>query len=228
MKELRNMLFQIMHQNILDYENHYHNVFMQFLLFLKSRKYQITEEVKQEVRKILNENERFIKSLLNGLTLQITTFPKIKPNVPKEVREKLWNYKYPDGLTLSERIWKNKKEAEKEFYQILRKQTTLAKSFVDTAYKIQYHMEKLHKQKYVNLTNENIKLIEKLRATAKAMIKGKITKEKFNKVLKQYEKYISRLKESPYGMKTAHQDLLKKLTKAVEDLSEEGKRSFTG
>ncbi len=221
MKELRDLLFQIMHQNILDYENHYQNVFMQFLNLLKSKNYKITDEVKQQTRAILDENEKFIRSLLNGLTLQITAFPKIKPNVPKEVREKLWNYKYPDGLTLSERIWKNKKEAEKEFYQILKKQTTLAKSFVDTAYKVQYHMEKLHKQKYVNLTNENIKLIEKLRTTAKAMIKGKITKEKFNKILKQYEKYISRLKESPYGMKTAHQDLLKRLTKAVKNLSEE-------
>lgn len=216
------MLFQIMHQNILDYENHYQNVFMQFLSILKSQNYQITDEVKKQVRNILDENERFIRTLLNGLTVQVKISKQpLKPDIVQRIQEKIWNTKYPDGLTLSERIWKNKKEAEKEFYKVLKKQIALGKSFTETAYKIQKHMEKLQGKKFTQLTKEEIKLIEKIRTTAKAMIKGEITKEKFNKILKQYEKYIKQRKENPYGVKTAHQQLLRNLTKAVENLSEE-------
>jgi len=222
LKEIRDMLFQIMHQNILDYENHYQNVFLQFLNLLKSKNYQITDEVKKQVRDILDENERFIRTLLNGLTVQVKISKQpLKPDIVQRIQEKIWNTKYPDGLTLSERLWKNKKETEKEFYKVLKKQMALGKTFTETAYKIQKHMEKLHGKKFVQLTKEEIKLIEKLRTTAKAMIKGEITKEKFQKILKQYEKYIKQRKESPYGVKTAHQQLLKNLTKAVENLSEE-------
>jgi len=211
-----------MHQNILDYENHYQNVFLQFLNLLKSKNYQITDEVKKQVRDILDENERFIRTLLNGLTVQVKISKQpLKPDIVQRIQEKIWNTKYPDGLTLSERLWKNKKETEKEFYKVLKKQMALGKTFTETAYKIQKHMEKLHGKKFVQLTKEEIKLIEKLRTTAKAMIKGEITKEKFQKILKQYEKYIKQRKESPYGVKTAHQQLLKNLTKAVENLSEE-------
>ncbi|NPA54064.1 MAG: hypothetical protein GXO21_05285 [Aquificae bacterium] len=222
MKEIRDLLFQIMYQNILDYENYYQNVFIQFLNLLKSRNYQITNEVRQQVRSILDENERFIRTLLNGLIVQVKISKQpLKPDIIQQIQEKIWNTKYPDGLTLSERIWKNKEEAEKEFYKVLKKQIALVKSFTEIAYKIQKHMEKLHNREFTQLTKEEIKLIEKLRTTAKAMVKGKITKEKLQKILKQYEKYIKQRKESPYGVKTAHQQLLKNLTKAVEKLSEE-------
>ena len=217
--DIRKWLFQYMEANILDFENHYQNVFAGFLTMLKAKNYKVDDEVKQKVREILDENERFIRTFLEGITIQVSVKAGEGSSLASKLMDEIFNYKYPDGLTLSERLWKNKKEAEKEFFQILRKQLKLRKSAIHTAYEIQKHMERLHGKKFVKLTKEEIKLIEKLRNSAKAMIKGEISKEKWKKILKQYQNYIKKRKESPYGVKNAHEQLLKNLTKAVDEAS---------
>lgn len=216
---IRKWLFQHLEGNILDFENQYQNVFADFFTFLKAKNYKIDKETIQKVRQILDENERFIRTFLEGSIIQTTIKVGKSSNFADKLKEQIFNQKYPDGLTLSERLWKNKKEAEKEFFQVLRKQLKLRKSAMHTAYEIQKHMERKTGKKFVKLTKEEIKLIEKLRTSAKAMIKGKISKEKWQKILKQYKNYIKKRKESSYGVKNAHEQLLKNLTKAVNEAS---------
>jgi len=71
-------------------------------------------------------------------------------------------------------------------------------------------MERKLGRKFAKLTKEEVKLIEKLRQNANAMIKGKISKKNWNSILKQYERYIKQRKET--GVFYVHRTL-----KAVDE-----------
>ncbi len=216
---IRKWLFQQLEASITSFESSYQEVFIELMELLKAKNYKVDDTVKQKVREILDENEKFIRTFLEGSIIQTTIKVGKSSKFADKLKEEIFNYKYPDGLTLSERLWKNKKEAEKEFFKVLKKQLKLRQSAMKTAYEIQKHMERKAGKKFAKLTKEEIKLIEKLRNSAKAMIKGKISKEKWKKILKQYQNYIKKRKESPYGVKNAHEQLLKNLTKAVDEAS---------
>jgi len=57
-------------------------------------------------------------------------------------------------------------------------------------------MEKKLGRKFVKLTREEINLLEKLRKNAKSMIKGEISKKRWNSILRQYERYVRERKET--------------------------------
>ncbi|RUM43048.1 MAG: hypothetical protein DSY34_00775 [Desulfurobacterium sp.] len=240
-------------------------VVKEIIAYLTVKNYVIDKKLIKMVHEIIEENYRFIKTFLENLTLEKLPLPREVDNnaFRQKLLDRLFNFLYPDGLNLSERLWKRKEETKKEFLQVIRQQIHLRKSAVQTAYAIQYHMERklgkrfantntekdfaqchseaalqpknlqkvikeilrfaqndlkeFLKQYWYKLTKEEIKLIEKLRRNAKAMIKGEISKKKWDSILKQYERYIKQRKET--GVLYAHKTLLRELTKAVEEAS---------
>jgi len=195
----------------------------QVIEYLAAKNYVIDRKLIKMVNEIIEENYKFIENFLKSLTdLTVKRLPVPRETDRDELRQKLldrlFNFLYPDGLNLSQRLWKRKEEAKVEFLQVLKQQLFLKKSAVKTAYEIQYRMEKKLGKKFVKLTKEEIKLIEKLRKNAKSMIKGEISKKRWNSILRQYERYIKQRKET--GVLQAHRTLLRELTKAVEKASE--------
>ncbi|GAB6075748.1 structural protein [Desulfurobacterium crinifex] len=191
----------------------------EIIAYLSAKDYVIDRKLLKMIYEIIEENYRFIETFLKNLTVEKLPLPGEVDNnaFRQKLLDRLFNFLYPDGLNLSERLWKRKEEAKKEFFQVLKQQLHLRRSAVQTAYKIQYHMEKKLGRKFAKLTKEEIKLIEKLRQNAKAMIKGEISKKKWNSILKQYERYIEQRKET--GVLHAHKTLLRELTRAVEEAS---------
>jgi len=191
----------------------------EIIAYLTAKNYVIDKKLIKMVHEIIEENYRFIKTFLENLTLEKLPLPREVDNnaFRQKLLDRLFNFLYPDGLNLSERLWKRKEETKKEFLQVIRQQIHLRKSAVQTAYAIQYHMERKLGKRFAKLTKEEIKLIEKLRRNAKAMIKGEISKKKWDSILKQYERYIKQRKKT--GVLYAHKTLLRELTKAVEEAS---------
>ncbi len=191
----------------------------EIIALLAAKDYVIDKKLIKMVHEIIEENYCFIKTFLENLTLEKLKLPKEADNDTFRhiLLDKLFNFLYPDGFNLSQRLWKRKEEAKVEFFQVLKQQLHLRRSAIQTAYAIQYHMERKLGKKFVKLTKEEVKLIEKLRQNAKAMIKGEISRKKWNSILKQYERYIKQRKET--GILHAHKTLLRELTKAVEKAS---------
>jgi len=191
----------------------------EIVAYLTAKNYVINRQIIKMVQEVVEANYSFIEELLREITLQKLKLPKEVDNnaFRQKLLDRLFAFLYPDGLNLSQRLWKKREEAKTEFLQILKQQLYLRKSAIQTAYVIQYHMEKKLGKKFVRLTNEEIKLIEKLRRNARAMIKGEVSKKKWDYILKQYEHYIKQRKET--GVLYAHKTLLRELTKAVEEAS---------
>ena len=222
LKEIRREIIVYLEENLSKLQEDQESLVKEIIAYLAAKDYIIDNKLIKMVYEIIEENYKFLDTLLRNLTENIAV--QIAPLGNADVKvfhdkllDKLFNFLYPDGLNLSQRLWKRKEEAKKEFLYVLRQQLYLRKSVTQTAYAIQYHMERKLGQKFVKLTNEEIKLIEKLRRNARAMIKGEISKRQWNSILKQYERYIKQRKET--GVLHAHKTLLRDLTKAVKKAS---------
>ena len=213
------MIFSYLEENLDRLSSNQEKLVEEIVAYLASRGYKTDKKLKKLVISIIEENYRFVEELLKGITLEKLPLPPEVDNnqFRQKLLDRLFNFLYPDGLNLSQRLWKRKEEAKTEFLKVLRQQLHLRKSAIQTAYAIQYHMERKLGRKFAKLTKEEIKLIEKLLQNANAMIKGKISKKKWNSILKQYERYIKQRKET--GVLYAHRTLLRDLTKAVEEAS---------
>ena len=134
------------------------------IAYLSAKNYVIDRKLLKMIYEIIEENYRFIETFLKNLTLEKLPLPGEVDNnaFRQKLLDRLFNFLYPDGLNLSERLWKRKEEAKKEFFQVLKQQLHLRRSAIQTAYKIQYHMERKLGRKFVKLTKEEIKQIVRL------------------------------------------------------------------
>jgi polyhydroxyalkanoate synthesis regulator protein len=224
LEKARREILEYLEHNLNKLSGNQEELTKEVIEYLAAKNYVIDQKLIRMVNEIIEENYKFVKNFLKSLTdLTVKRLP-----VPREINrdelrrkllDRLFNFLYPDGLNLSQRLWKRKEEAKVEFFQVLKQQLSLKRSAVKAAYGIQYRMEKKLGQKFVGLTKEEIKLIEKLRKSAKSMIKGETSKKKWDSILRQYERYIKQRKET--GVLHAHRTLLRELTRAVEKASEE-------
>jgi len=222
LEKARREILEYLEENLTKLSKNQEELVKEVIEYLATKNYVIDRKLIKLVYEIIEENYKFVEKLLKNLTeLTVVKFPFPEEIDRKEftdkLLDKLFNFLYPDGLNLSERLWKRKEEAKKEFLQVLRQQLFLRKSAIQTAYAIQYRLEKKLGRRFAELTKEEIKLIEKLRKSAKAMIKGEISKREWGVILKKYERYIKERKET--GVLHAHRTLLRELTKAVEKAS---------
>jgi len=219
LEKARREVLDYLEENLSKLSKDQEEVVEEIINYLASKNYAVDEKLKKMVRETVEANYNFVENLLRGIVLTKLALPKFVDTdlFRQKLLDRLFNFLYPDGLKLSERLWKRKEEAKREFFQVLRKQLYLKRSAVQTAYAIQYHMERKLGRKFAELTKEEIKLIERLRQKAKAMVKGEISRKKWESILRQYERYIKQRKET--GVLYAHRTLLKDLTKAVEEAS---------
>ncbi len=221
LEKARREVLTFLEENLDRFSKNQKSLVEEIIAYLAAQNYVIDRRLIKMVQEIVEANYNFVENFLKEITLKKLTLPKEVDNdtFRRTLLDKLFNFLYPDGLNLSQRLWKKKEEAKVEFLQVLRQQLYLRKSVTQTAYAIQYHMERKLGQKFVKLTKEEIKLVEKLRQKARAMIKGEISKRQWSSILKQYERYIKQRKET--GVLHAHKTLLRELSKAVEEASTE-------
>jgi len=156
--------------------------------------------------------------------LPITASEPTEPSLTSKVAEEIINYRYPDGLNLSERVWKWKRELQEGLKRTLLNQARIKASAQKIAYELQYTIEQIEKGEFtITMAEEQLpKIVKKLKQIAllSAANGGDLTE--WRKVVKQAEKYIEKLTDNiQYGLKPAYKRLLKDLARAIEKRSEE-------
>ena len=162
--------------------------------------------------------------VLPALSISTITENPDKTSLAAKVAEELLNYRYPDGLNLSERVWNWKRELREGLKRTLLNQARIRASAQKIAYELQYTIEQIEKGKFtITLAEEQLpKIVKKLRQTAllSAANGGDLTE--WRKVVKQTENYVKKLTNNiQYGLKPAYKKLLKDLEKAIAERSEE-------
>ncbi len=146
-----------------------------------------------------------------------------KESLTSKVAEEIINFKYPDGLNLSERVWNWKEETKRGLKKALLNQARIRASAQKIAYELQHTLEQIEKKKFtVKLARQQLpKLVKKLKTTALLSISNGGDLTEWRKVVKQAERYIERLTDNiQYGMKPAYKKLIEELTRAIEERSE--------
>ena len=147
-----------------------------------------------------------------------------KDNFVSKVAEEIINHRYPDGLNLSERVWKWKKELKEGLKKTLLSQARLRNSAQQIAYELQYTIEQIEKGKFTTTMAEKQipKIVKKLKQTAILSIANGGDLASWRKVVKQVEKYMGKLTDNiQYGLKPSYKKLLKDFEKAILERSEE-------
>ena len=150
--------------------------------------------------------------------------PDEKESLVSKVVEEVINFRYPDGLNLSERVWKWKKELKEGLKKALLNQARLRSSAQQIAYELQYTIEQIEKGKFtITMAEEQLpKIVKKLKQTALLSAANGGDLDSWRKVVKQAEKYIEKLTDNiQYGLKPAYKKLLKDLEKAILERSGE-------
>ncbi len=195
-----------------------------FIKYLRENNYQITPEMQQTIdtyTKSMTETlQTSVFSIIENVaaaaaaskeskTLPVDEFVK---NIAKEVFER----KYPDGLSLSERIWSWEKEMKDGLKDVVSngiRQGIGAKKLV---YEMQYEIERLRRTEFANVLAEKTpKWLEELEASARTYIKNEDMREEWEKTVRKIEKYLKKL--SRQGTYTASKTVFDEIIKAVEE-----------
>jgi len=161
--------------------------------------------------------------IVGELPSLLTSPEEQKESLTSKVAEEIINFKYPDGLNLSERVWNWKEETKRGLKRALLNQARIRASAQKIAYELQYTLEQIEKKKFtVKLAKQQLpKLVKKLKTTALLSISNGGDLTEWRKVVKQAERYIERLTDNiQYGIKPAYKKLIEDLTKAIEERSE--------
>ena len=146
-----------------------------------------------------------------------------KDNFASKVAEELINHRYPDGLNLSERVWRWKKELKEGLKKTLLNQAKIRNSAQQIAYELQYTIEQIEKGKFtITMAEEQLpEIVRKLKQTALLSASNGGDLKEWRKVVKQVEKYMEKLTDNiQYGLKPSYKKLIKDLEKAIIERSE--------
>ncbi len=108
----------------------------------------------------------------------------------KKAYEEVINYRYPDRLNLSERLWKWQTTARVELKNTLAKLVRQAESHQKVMYELQFALERVYDREYVNTILENLpKYLQEVEASARMYDPVSI-----QKAIRKAERQIKKLK----------------------------------
>jgi len=189
---------------------------------VKQNGYRVDKDLMNYVSSLVEENANFVRDLIRLSGFKAGKILGLPENKVKETIEEIERFVYPDGLNLSKRLLVRKREIERAFKEVLFHNIKLGESAKKIAYEFQYIAESVTDEEFVNLLKEDVKfpkLVKELERIARQVVRGEVSHEKWQSVIRQYEKYIE--ERSRLGTFYSHKTLLRELTKAVENLSEE-------
>jgi hypothetical protein len=219
---VRNIVLQWLEDNLSKLRAESEKLIPEITERVKASGYKVDNELLEYVKQIVEENARFIHSLIHRSAFKAGKILGLPENKVKETIEEIEKFVYPDGLNLSRRLFVRKREIEKAFKEVLFRNIKLSESAKKIAYEFQYAAENVTDEEFVNLLREDKKfpkLVRELERIARQVVKGEASREKWQAVIKQYERYIE--ERSRLGTYYSHKALLGNLTEAVENLSEE-------
>ena len=186
---------------------------------------EITREFSEELLKKLEEEEdtniplmQFGTSLTRKVYEAITKVVEISSEMTGKdltsVIEEVVNEIYPDGLKLSERLWKWDSETRQAIAQIIANGIKSKKTAQSLAYEI---------ESYLHLSGSlqdslRLKYLDEIKKALSLNIKTPEDRKRLEKLIKKLEKTLNKLNEARYAERKS---LIKELRKALERESNE-------
>jgi len=210
---LRNIFLQYLEEQLEKWDKDFEKAYKQTLKRLKEEGYEFTPEIEQQLHQFARNEIKGINSLIKNVIAATTGLNLKDPFVDNIVRE-VFNYRYPDGLTLSERLWDWSAELKHGLKQALKNALIAGRSADAIKYELQDVINKYTGKQRAIVLKEKVR-IEELKHSAKRALKDPKARKEFEEKLEKAQKYVEKL--SKEGSFHASKHLLKQFQKAVDE-----------
>lgn len=212
---LRNIFLQYLEEQLEKWDKDFEKAYKETLKKLKKEGYEITPEIESQLNQFAKEKIEEIQSLIKSVVVSITGLSLKDPLIDDIVRE-VFNYRYPDGLNLSQRLWDWGAELKHGLKQALKNALSAGWSADAIVYELQSVIDRYSGQERAIVLKEKVpKWIEELRHAAKRALKDPKARKEFEEKLEEAQKYVEKL--SKEGSYYASKHLLKQFQKAVDE-----------
>ena len=214
-ESLRNLFLQMLEDELENWDKDFEKLTEEIINKLKQQGYEITPEIEKQLNDFALEKILQTTDLIKQVAT-ITTGKSLKDPLIDEVVKEVFNYRYPDGLNLSERLWDWSSGLKHQLKQNLQTLLTKGRSADAIVYQLQGIINKYQgKDKAIVLKEKLPKWTKELEDLARFAIKNPKAKKEFEKKIKQFENYVEKL--SKEGSYYRSKQLLNQIKKAVEE-----------
>ena len=114
LKKARQEVLNYLEENLEKLSKDQKKLTEEIIAYLSAKGYIIDRKLIKMVQEIIEANYSFVENLLKEITLKKLKLPKEvdSDSFRQKLLDRLFNFLYPDGLNLSQRLWKRKEEAK--------------------------------------------------------------------------------------------------------------------
>ena len=189
----------------------------QFITKLKAEGWQLSGDAETT----LNAHLSGINTMINEAIVSAValTAPVLQSDAVLKMAEQAFVERWPDGLTLSDRLWRWKNETRQGIQQQLQAAIRQGKAVNAVLYDMQRAIERSHGETRFKLVENHVDdWVTELHRSAQLLIHDPEARAEWNKVVGAAEERISLLKAG--GSRSAAERVLDQVKKAVEKGSE--------
>lgn len=220
-QKIRELFIRFLLDTLKEIETEGEDFLQDFLKELAKEGYVLTPELEQKLREFLHEIQKELYGHIH--TVLEVAYYKAKPALPKDefissLASTVIDQIYPDGLSLSQRLYRWEAETLRGIKEVIRRGALQGISAQRLRYEIQYFLEHTTSEEFKTVLADDIpQYLKNVIQQAKAL--GPEHRAFFEKELSRALKKIEKLKRTE-SIANAKQ-LLKELDKAVEKQSQE-------
>lgn len=210
---LRNILLQFLEDYLSEADKDFDKFYEKLTQKLKNNGFVIDDEIEQFIEEFSVKHIKHLKEIISYTVSAITSKSLSDPTV-KEIVKAVFEYRYPDGLTLSQRLWDWAADMKFDLKEKLKLAILKGSSANNIIYELQYLIEHSYNTNFaISIKEKMPNWIEHLK---EAFYRGaKLQdKEKAKSMIDKVEKYIEKL--SRQGTYTSAKHLLNNIKRAIE------------
>ena len=219
---VRNVFIQFLQENLELLEENTGEFLKKFLERLKEKGYVLSEEEEKEILEWAQEQILFVEGMIQQTAgiVSVAVFGEMRDEFVADIARRAFERRYPDGLTLSTRLWDWKEELKQGLKRVLANAIYAGKGANEVMYELQYAIESITGREYeITLKEKLPEWVEKLRESAKGLIKNPQMREMWERTVAEAERKIEKLSRT--RSKVSARRLLEEIKKAVEKGREE-------
>lgn len=210
---LRNIIVQFIEEYLSEVDKSFDRFYEKLAQKLKDNGYAIDNEIEQFIEEFSKEHIEQLKEIISYSVSTIISKPLSDPIV-KKIVQAVFEYRYPDGLTLSQRLWNWSADMSHDLKEALKLAIWKGNSANNIVYELQYLIEGYHNNNFAITIKE--KIPNWIKHLKEAFYHGaKLQdRDRAKAIIDSVERYINKL--SKQGTYTSAKHLVNNVKKAIE------------
>ena len=212
---LRNIFLQYMEEQLQKWDKDFEKAYRETIQKLKETGYEVTPEIENQLNQLAKEKVEEVQNLIKETASSVMGL-SLNDQVVDDLVKEVFNYRYPDGLNLSERLWDWGTELKHGLKKSLQNALVAGRSADAIVYELQDVIDSFSGQEKAVVLKEKIpQWVEELKRSAKRALKDPAARKEFEERIKKAQKYVENIssEESLYRTKT----LFKQFKKAINE-----------